>query len=170
MNTFRNTKVKNIITIVLLCITGAVGILFAILGATRAVIFLGNVLDFVWNRLKGFIIGVLMVFPLWLLWWLISLIIDRARANRAERERIARQNAPAAPAAPRMRPICPKCGSEVLDAGRFCRKCGWDFTRPIEEANAMQETPIEDTELQSTTEQSVESTESDNVQSEGKEE
>lgn len=145
MSRFKNSKVQKTITTVLLCITAAMGLVFAILGAPRAVVFLREVTDFVWDRFKGFLVGCLIVFPIWLLWWLISSIIDKVSLNRAIRDREKRRipQAEGSPIViikkPGVRPICPSCGIEVADTGRFCRCCGWDFTRPAEEAEAERE-------------------------------
>ena len=130
MSSINNTKSKRIITVCLICLTAAVGILFAILGANKAMDFLGEVISFVWERFKGFVVGIFIVVPLWLLWWAISAIIDKVRSVRAK---YAAENA---------KPVCPKCGAEVPEhSGRFCRTCGWDFTRPIAEAQAVNARP-----------------------------
>lgn len=161
MSTFNNNKPKRTVTIVLACITGAVGLLFAILGAERATAFLGKAFDFLWYRFKGFIVGCLILLPVWLIWWIISSIIDRVQAGRAREATTIRQVRPVqsvagtvypvppkAQPAPRMRPVCPACGEEVTDNGRFCRRCGWDFARPIEEAPAPNAEAVEQVQEQ----------------------
>lgn len=158
MSTFNNNKSKRIVTTVLLCVTGAVGLLFAILGAEKASRFFAQAIEFIWYRFKGFVVGCLFLLPIWLIWWIVSSIIDNVQARRErESRRTIYASQPSAgttgmatetPVAttsninvpnsssgrPILKPVCPSCGIEVKDNGRFCRNCGWDFTRPIEEA------------------------------------
>ena len=119
---YEKSKAQRVITTVLICLTVAVGLIFAVLGADEALEFLGDMIEFIWVRFKGFVVGALIVVPLWLLWWIISSIIDRVRINRMRAEAEAR------------RPVCPRCRSQIMDNGRFCKFCGWDFTRPAAEA------------------------------------
>lgn len=137
----------------MICLTVAVGIVFAILGAQEALKFLGKTIEFFWNRLKGFTVGTTILIPIWLIWWLVSVIIDKVEAGRARRAKTAeiRARMPRTGiATPIMKPICPSCGREVIDNGRYCRNCGWDFTRPIEEAAqaAVQSETVSETVVQ----------------------